>query len=110
MSAAAAQAVLVAHYKLRPDADPEELRRTSERMWALAHEEPGFGFRAGWYLTVGDGSQVAIYEFDDLAGLERFRLHPEHLAVQRRWAEFFEWMRNDVCTVVRQDTLGPVPL
>jgi len=106
----AAQAVLVARYKIRPDADLEELRQIGERMWALAREEPGFGFRAGWYLTVGDGSQVAIYEFDDLAGLERFRLHPEHLAVQRRWAEFFEWMRNDVCTVVRKDTLGPVPL
>ena len=110
MSTAAAQAVLVARYKLRPDADLEELRRISERMWALAHEEPGFGFRAGRYLTVGAGHKVAIYEFDDLAGLERFRLHPEHLAVQRRGPEFFEWIRNDVCTVVRRDTLGPVPL
>ena len=109
MSTAAAQAVLVAHYQIRAGADLEELRRISERMWALAHEEPGFGFRAGRYLTAGDGSQVAIYEFDDLAGLERFRLHPAHLAVQRRGPEFFEWIRNDVCTVVRQDTLGQVP-
>lgn len=110
MSTAAAQAVLVAHYKIRADADPEELRRISERMWALAQEEPGFGFRAGRYLPAADGHMVAIYEFDDLAGLERFRLHPEHLAVQRRWPEFFEWMRNDVCTVERQDALGQVPL
>ena len=110
MSTAAAQAVLVAHYKLRPDADLEELRRISERMWALAQEEPRFGFRAGWYLPAADGHMVAMYEFDDLAGLERFRLHPEHLAVQRRWLEFFEWMRNDVCTVERQDALGQVPL
>lgn len=110
MSIAASRAVLVAHYKIRPGADLRELRRIGERMWALAHEEPGFGFRSGRYLTVGDGSQVAIYEFDDLAGLERFRLHPEHLAVQRRGPEFFEWMRNDVCTVVRRDTLGAVPL
>ena len=110
MSAAAAQAVLVARYKLRADADPEELRRISERMWALAREEPGFGFRAGWYLPAADGHTVAMYEFDDLAGLERFRVHPEHRAIQRRWPEFFEWMRNDVCTVERQDALGPVPL
>ena len=110
MSTTAPPAVLVAHYKLRPEADPEELRRIAERMWALAREEPAFGFRTGWYLTVADGSQVAIYEFDDLARLERFRLHPEHLAVQRRGPEFFEWMRNDVCTVERRDTLGQVPL
>ncbi|HEV2253763.1 MAG TPA: hypothetical protein VGS06_11265 [Streptosporangiaceae bacterium] len=110
MSTAAAQAVLVAHYKIRPGADLGELRRIGERMWAVAREEPGFGFRSGRYLTAGDGSPVAMYEFDDLAGLERFRLHPEHLAVQRRWPEFFEWMRNDVCTVVRRDTLGAVPL
>lgn len=110
MSTAAPRAVLVAHYQVRADADLEGRRRISERMWALAREEPGFGFRAGWYLTAGDGHMVAIYEFDDLAGLERFRLHPEHLAVQRRGREFFEWMRNDVCTVVRQDALGLVPL
>ena len=83
---------------------------TMPRMSELARSRTDFGFRGGRYFKDDDGLSVAIYEFDDLDGLERFRRDPEHVAVQRRGAEFFEWMRNDVCVVERQDPMGSIPL
>lgn len=102
--------VLLAYYKVRPDVDLDELGKIGRRMSELARSRTDFGFRGGRYFKDDDGLSVAIYEFDDLDGLERFRRDPEHVAVQRRGAEFFEWMRNDVCVVERQDPMGSIPL
>jgi hypothetical protein len=100
--------VLLAYYKLRPDVDRDALAGISRRMYDLANGKPEFGFRGGTTFKGTDGQSLTIYEFDHMEGLERFRLDPEHAAVQRRGHEFFEWLRNDVCVVERQDPMGAV--
>ena len=102
--------VLIFSYKVRADADQEALAQVSRRMWELVQSKPEFGFRGGRYLSDSDGTLVAVYEFESLDGLERFRREPEHLAVQRRGAEFFDWVRTDVCTVERQGSIRYMPL
>lgn len=102
--------VLIFAYKVRADVDQEALAQVSRRMWELVQSKPEFGFRGGRYLSDGDGTSVAIYEFESVDGLERFGREPEHLAVQRRGAEFFDWIRTDVCTVERQGSNRYVPL
>ena len=102
--------VLLAYYKVRPGVDAEALGAISRRMHELVNDKLEFGYRGSQSFGGADGMSLTVYEFEDLEGLERWRMDPEHLAVQRRGHEFFEWMRNDVCIVERQDPMGSIPL
>ena len=101
--------VLLAYYKVRPDADREALGAIGRRMHELV-TRPEFGFRGSKYYQGADGDSLTVYEFEDLDGLERWRREPEHLAAQQRGPEFFEYLVNEVCIVERRDPMGSIPL
>ena len=101
--------VLLASYKVRPDADREALGAIARRMHELV-TRPEFRFLGSRDYQGADGGALTIYEFEDLDGLERWRREPEHLAAQRRGPEFFEYLVNEVCIVERRDPMGSIPL
>ncbi|WP_189952772.1 antibiotic biosynthesis monooxygenase family protein [Streptomyces alanosinicus] len=64
-----------------PD-DPDGYARTAERLSRLVRDIPGF-LGEDFAHTPG-GLAVSIAYFSDLAGIERWREHPDHLAAKRR--------------------------
>lgn len=92
--------VLLFTYRLLPDAELETLSELWSAMHTLVLSDSRFGFLGCTGLSAPDGTRITIYRFSSLDGLERFRRHPEHVAVQRRGSEFFEWLRTEICTVV----------
>lgn len=105
--AAVPEVLLLATYKVRPDADREVLGQLWNRMHEIVTSDPAYEFLGSRGYRAEDGSSLALYEFGSLEGIERFAVEPEHLAIQRRGAEFFEWMRNDVCVLERRDLWEP---
>ncbi|HEX9036483.1 MAG TPA: hypothetical protein VF808_05780 [Ktedonobacterales bacterium] len=99
--------ILLAKYKVRPDADREALSRLWNRMHEIVTSDPGYEYLGSRLYSDQDGSSMILYEFGSLEGLNRFASEPEHLATQRRGAEFFEWMTNDVCVLERRDVWSP---
>lgn len=99
--------ILLAQYKVRPDADREALAHLWNRMHEVAAADPGYEYLGSRGYKAADGSSLMLYEFGSLAGLERFAAEPEHVTVQRRGAEFFEWLTNDVCVLERRDLWEP---
>lgn len=99
--------ILLAQYKVRPDADREALGRLWNRMHEIVTADPGYEFLGSRLYSAQDGSSLMLYEFGSLEGLDRFAAETEHLAIQRRGAEFFEWMTNDVCVLERRDVWQP---
>lgn len=95
--------ILLAAYKVRPGADREALARLWNRMHEIVTSDPRYEFLGSRLYDARDGSSLMLYEFGSLEGLNRFAVEPEHVSVQRRGAEFFEWMRNDVCVLERRD-------
>lgn len=99
--------ILLAHYKVKPDTDREALGRLWNRMHEIVIADPGYEFLGSRLYGAQDGSSLMLYEFGSLEGLNCFAAEPEHLAIQRRGAEFFEWMTNDVCVLERRDVWRP---
>lgn len=71
--------------RLRPDA--EGYAPTAERMEALARAVPGFLFLKTF--AAEDGERVSVFGFEDLASLDAWRTHAEHLEAQRQGRERF---------------------
>jgi heme-degrading monooxygenase HmoA len=69
----------------RTDDDPDGYARTAERLSRLVRAIPGFLGEDSAH-TPG-GLAVTVAYFRDLAGIERWRDHPEHLAAKRRGRE-----------------------
>lgn len=101
--------LLLAYYKIRPDADRAALGVIARRMHELVNQGPEFGFLGSKDYQGVDGTSLTVYEFEDLEGLERWRMHPEHLVAQRRGPEFFEDLINEVCIVERRNPMGSIP-
>lgn len=99
--------ILLAQYKVRPDADKEALAHLWNRMREIVDADPACEYLGSRLYGAADGSSLMMYEFGSLEGLERFAAEPEHVAVQQRGVEFFEWMRNDVCVLERRDLWEP---
>jgi hypothetical protein len=99
--------ILMAQYKVRPDADRGELGRLWNRMHEIVTADPGYEYLGSRLYSAQDGASLMLYEFGSLEGLERFATEPEHLATMRRGAEFFEWLTNDVCVLERRDVWQP---
>lgn len=95
--------VLLAQYKVRLDADKEELARLWNRMHEIVTSDPGYAFLGSRQYSTHDGSALMLYKFGSLEGLERFAVEPEQLTIQQRGAEFFEWVTNDMCVLERRD-------
>jgi hypothetical protein len=94
------EVVLLATYKLLPQADTASLSELWSAMHALVTSDPRFGFLGSAAFSADDGTRIVIYRFSSVDGLRQFRRHPEHIAVQRRGSEYFQWLRNEICTVV----------
>ena len=99
--------ILLAQYKVRPDADREGLAQLWNRMHEVVTANPAFEFLGSRLYGAADGSSLMLYEFGSLKGLDLFAAEPEHLVVQQRGVEFFEWLRNDVCVLERRDLWEP---
>ena len=99
--------ILLAQYKVRPDADREGLGRLWTRMHEIVTSDIAYEFLGSRLYSAQDESSLMLYEFGSLEGLNRFAAEPEHLTTQRRGAEFFEWMTNDVCVLERRDAWRP---
>jgi hypothetical protein len=99
--------ILLFQYKLRPDADKEELARLWNRMHEIVTADPGYEYLGSRLYSAQDSSSLMLYQFGSLEGLERFATEREHLATQRRGAEFFEWLTNDVYVLERRDVWDP---
>ncbi|AKJ12173.1 antibiotic biosynthesis monooxygenase [Streptomyces incarnatus] len=69
----------------RTDDDPDGYRRTAEHLSRLVREVPGF-LGEDFAHTPG-GLAISVAYFRDLAGIERWRDHPAHLAAKRRGRE-----------------------
>ncbi|MER6026310.1 antibiotic biosynthesis monooxygenase [Streptomyces sp. NPDC001851] len=79
------------------DTDPDGYQRTAEHLSRLVREVPGFlGEDAA--RTPG-GLAVSVAYFRDLAGIERWRDHPAHLAAKRRGRE--RWFERYAIHVAR---------
>jgi len=87
----------VVMWKLKNHAEghsrPENAARIAEMLEALPSKIPEIkSLQIGFDVVRGDGSfdVVLITEFDDLASLERYQRHPEHVKV----AEFVSKVRD----------------
>ncbi|MGW2645038.1 antibiotic biosynthesis monooxygenase family protein [Streptomyces sp. NPDC001393] len=69
----------------RTDDDPDGYRHTAEHLSRLVREVPGF-LGEDFAHTPG-GLAISVAYFRDLAGIERWRDHPAHLAAKRRGRE-----------------------
>lgn len=99
--------ILLAQYKVKSDADRAVLSQLWNRMHEIVTCDPRYEFLGSRQYGGAEGSSLMLYEFGSLEGLERFAVESEHLAIQRRGAEFFEWMRNDICILERRDVWDP---
>jgi len=98
--------VAVFRYRLRPEANLEELESLHERM--LHHVSGIPGFIAVKDFAADDGEGVGIAEFESLESLDAWRDHPEHRLAQRRGREeLFSEYRILVCGLIRVAELRP---
>jgi len=86
--------------KMRDDADLEEYAARSARMDDLVRQMPGFISVKSY--TAADGDEVVITRFASEEALDAWRLHPDHVATQRKGREEYHesyWVQ--VCTTIR---------
>jgi heme-degrading monooxygenase HmoA len=69
----------------RTDHDPEGYDRTAARLSALVRDIPGF--LGEDFARSPGGLAISVAYFRDLAGIEEWRRHPEHLEAKRRGRE-----------------------
>ncbi len=78
----------------------EEYMQWVGRMRALATEMPGFVSHKAFVAE--DGERVAIVEFESEDAQRAWRLHPEHVAAQKKGRnDFYVEYRVQVCRVLR---------
>ncbi|MGW0879013.1 antibiotic biosynthesis monooxygenase family protein [Streptomyces sp. NPDC002671] len=66
---------------LRTENDPDGYQRTAAHLSGLVKDIPGF-LGEDFAHTPG-GLAISVAYFRDLAGIEQWRRHPEHLAAKR---------------------------
>ena len=78
--------VAIFRARIRPEC-AEEYYRNAEAMSQIAKSMPGFiSYKA---FTAPDGERVSIHEWETAAQLRAWRMHPEHVAMQRIGRECF---------------------
>src|SRR4051812_25982133 len=72
-----------------------------ERMNELAASMPGYISHKGFFAE--DGERVTIVEFESEEAVRAWRMHPEHIAAQRKGrTEFYsEYHLPDLCAAAR---------
>ena len=72
---------------------------TAERMFALAHEQPGF---LGFDTARSDGLGITVCYWESEAGIAAWKAQAEHAAAQREGRErWYEWYDVRVARVER---------
>jgi heme-degrading monooxygenase HmoA len=70
-----------------------------ERMNELAASMPGYISHKGFFAE--DGERVTIVEFESEEAVRAWRMHPEHLAAQRRGrTEFYSEYHLQTCALL----------
>ena len=87
MQRSADKVVVVFRSRLRDGADLRTLESAGMRMYELASAMPGFLSYKDF--AADDGEAVSIVEFTDMASLQAWRVHPEHLLIQQRARDEF---------------------
>ena len=96
--------IVVFRFRVKPQANLEELDALSQKMGALVSKIPGF--LAVKDFSAQDGETVVIAEFDSLEAVDAWKAHPEHLTAQRRGREeFLADYRVQVCNLIRTSEL-----
>ena len=94
--------ITVFRARVRPDLQQEYVAWV-ERMRQLASAMPGFISHKGFVAE--DGERVSIVEFESEEAQHAWRIHPEHLAAQRKGRrDFYLEYRIQVCSVLREST------
>jgi|SRR5262249_54582108 heme-degrading monooxygenase HmoA len=92
--------IVVFRTHVKPQADLEQLQALFQKMVALVSRMPGFVSIKDF--SAQDGESLAIVEFDSLAAVDAWKVHPEHVVAQRRGREeFFANYRIQVCSLIR---------
>lgn len=92
--------VFIFRTNLRADADLEEYKRWTKRMFELVQQNPGFISMTS--ATDPDGGGLTIERFASEEALEAWRTHPEHLQAQQLGrSAFYESYQVEVFTAVR---------
>src|SRR2546423_11427258 len=93
-----AMIVTVFRSRLRPGVHDEYLALV-ERMNALAATMPGYLWHKGFFAE--DGERVTIVEFESEEAVRAWRMHPEHVAAQRRGrTEFYSEYHLQTCALL----------
>jgi heme-degrading monooxygenase HmoA len=92
--------VTVFRSRLKPDADPA-YGEWAERMSRLAATMPGYVSHKGFVAP--DGERVMIVEFESDEAQRAWRLHPDHVAAQKKGRmDFYAEYRLQICRVERE--------
>ena len=96
--------VVVFRSRLNEGVDAE-YEPEAARMVELVSSMPGFlGIKT---FAADDGERVSVIDFDSLEAEQAWRDHPEHLKTQQRGREeFYTGYRIQVCSLLRERTLG----
>ena len=92
--------VVIFRFRVKPNANLEELGALSEEMGRLVSKVPGFiGVKD---FAAQDGEVAVIAEFDSLESVDAWKVHPEHVVAQGRGRdEFLEEYQVQVCSLIR---------
>jgi heme-degrading monooxygenase HmoA len=73
----------------------------ANRMNELAATMPGYISHKGFFAE--DGERVTVVEFESEEGMRAWRMHPEHIAAQRKARQiYYSEYSIQVCDVVRE--------
>jgi heme-degrading monooxygenase HmoA len=73
----------------------------ANRMNELAATMPGYISHKGFFAE--DGERMTVVEFESEEGMRAWRMHPEHIAAQRKARQiYYSEYSIQVCEVVRE--------
>ena len=97
--------ITVFRARVRPELQQEYVAWVA-RMRQLASGMPGFISHKGFVAE--DGERVSIVEFESEEAQHAWRIHPEHVAAQRKGRrDFYVEYRIQVCSVLRESVHPP---
>jgi heme-degrading monooxygenase HmoA len=90
--------------RLRPDA--KDYPDTAARMSELARTMPGYISHK--VFVAEDGERVTLVEFESEEAQRAWRVHPEHVAAQKKGRQaFYSEYRLQICSVQRETAFPP---